>query len=172
MILNYAMKIENYKSSNKMETTNALNMDVGVLAVFDDVYRKELQIKNDEKERLKVTVTPEYSIYTDGTSVVVKGRGNNFFWKEYFSYADNIVDAYFSDMAKRKVEKEETGYLYLDLGDLGEWWFDPFGNVDGEMNIEPQFIPNELINVCSLTDRKFTAVILHIYQHKSMLSVP
>ena len=29
-----------------------------------------------------------------------------------------------------------------------------------------------IINVCSLTDRKFTAVILHIYQHKSMLSVP
>lgn len=96
-------------------------------------------------ERLKVTVTPDYSICTDGTSVVVKGRGNNFFWKEYFSYADNIVDAYFSDKAKRKVEKAETGFLYVDLGDLGEWLFDPFGNVDGEIDIEPQFIPNELI---------------------------
>lgn len=53
MILNYAVKIESYKSSNKIETINALNMDVGVLDVFDDVYRKELQIKDDEKEKLR-----------------------------------------------------------------------------------------------------------------------
>lgn len=81
MILNYAVKIENYKSSNKIETINALNMDVGVLDVFDDVYRKELQIKDDEKEKLrkefvaKVEDTYSYELWYWGDGIYITSMG-------------------------------------------------------------------------------------------------
>ena len=44
-------------------------------------------------------------------------------------------------------KKEKEAYLYIDLGEMGEWWADPFGNLQKDNVVKNKYIPDELINI-------------------------
>ena len=44
-----------------------------------------------------------------------------------------------------KAKTEEEAYLYVDLGEQGEWWADPFGNLQTDLVVENECIPDGLL---------------------------
>lgn len=91
----------------------------------------------------------KYVIYADGIAMVVEGREekDNFYWKESVSYMNLKfpVDAYLCDKNGIKVEPEEDAYLYIDFGNLGKWWCDPFGNLNSNLQVDAEFVPEGLV---------------------------
>ena len=91
----------------------------------------------------------KYAIYADGIAMVVEGREekDNFYWKESVSYMNLKfpVDAYLCDKNGIKVESEEEAYLYIDFGNLGKWWCDPFGNLNSNLQVDAEFVSEGLV---------------------------
>lgn len=90
-----------------------------------------------------------YNVYQSESYVVVENEDKQdaFAYKEYIYYSASIEDAYLCTKNGTEAKNEEEAYLYVDLGKIGDWWADPFGNLKKEAEVENEDIPDGLMNV-------------------------
>lgn len=91
----------------------------------------------------------QYDVYKLDTNIIVENRKDpdTFFYKERIYYYTSIKDAYLCTKNGTEARNEEEAYLYVDLGEAGDWWADPFGNLEKEAEVENEDIPDGLMNV-------------------------
>ena len=54
---------------------------------------------------------------------------------EWIYYSSFIRDSYLCTKEGERPRSEREAYLYVDLGVLGGWWADPFGNLKKEKEV-------------------------------------
>ena len=93
-------------------------------------------------------ITQKYNIYQSDDFIIVENKENPeaFCSKEWIYYYQYIKDAYLCTKEGKNPKKEKEAYLYIDLGEMGEWWADPFGNLQKDKVVKNKYIPDELIN--------------------------
>ncbi len=94
-------------------------------------------------------ITQKYNIYQSDDFIIVENKENPeaFCSKEWIYYYQYIKDAYLCTKEGKNPKKEKEAYLYIDLGEMGEWWADPFGNLQKDNVVKNKYIPDELINI-------------------------
>lgn len=75
-----------------------------------------------------------YNVYQSESYVVVENRDKQdaFLYKEYIYYFSSIEDAYLCTKNGTESKNKEELFLYVDLGEIGDWWGDPFDNLEKE----------------------------------------
>ena len=141
-------KKENRQSKNEQEKMHGDVMDE-IIKTADEIVQKQDIRKGNNVENNFFYESDKYVIYADGIAIVVEGREekDNFYWRKSVSYMNLTfpIDAYLCDKNGIEVEAEEDAYLYIDFGNLGEWWCDPFENLSSDLQINAEFVPEDLI---------------------------
>ena len=93
-------------------------------------------------------VMQKYNVYHSGYYVIVRNKENSetFYFEEWILYSYFFKDAYLCTKEGKKARSEKEAYLYVDLGERGGWWADPFGNLQKDKAVENEYIPDGLID--------------------------
>ncbi len=123
----------NTEAGNILETESNLN---------------EILEQNDEDNNY-IDLADKYIVYKEGMAIVIeeKNATDEFYWEEYISYFNlaSDINAYLCDKYGEKAKKEEDAYLYIDFGNLGEWWCDPFENLNSGLQVDAEFVSEKLV---------------------------
>ncbi len=127
------MKIHNKKSKIIFILANIGIM--GLVLMLNMFYRKR-------------DLMQKYDVYQIDDCVVVENKENpkTFCFKEWIYYSSFIRDSYLCTKEGERPRSEREAYLYVDLGVLGGWWADPFGNLKREKEVSNEYVPDEVIS--------------------------
>ena len=96
----------------------------------------------------KQDIMQVYKVYQKDDSVIVENRKapNLFKYEEQIFYSDFIEGTYLCTKEKSIARNEKSAFLLVDLGEKGEWWADPFGNLQTDKTVLNEHIPNAFID--------------------------
>lgn len=86
----------------------------------------------------RLDIMQKYVVYQQDNYVIVEYRRNpeKFYYKEWIQYGVPINAAYLCTKDGKKARSENEAFLFLDFVGDREWWGDPFGNLDQDVEVK------------------------------------
>ena len=90
----------------------------------------------------RLDIMQKYVVYQQDNYVIVEYRRNpeKFYYKEWIQYGVPINAAYLCTKDGKKARSENEAFLFLDFVGDREWWGDPFGNLDQDVEVKNEYI--------------------------------